>query len=401
MWKIISTAAAVLMILSCSPSKQDPRLVQRIQNIENGLEEFNPGPPDPAKTPQKMNLADRIAVHKIPGVSIAVIDGNKIEWAKSYGVLKADSPAPVTTESIFQAASTTKMLVAAIVLHYVGKGLLDLDRDVNTYLKSWTIPENDLTKEKKVTLRLIMTHQSGLPMTNFDYDDGPPPSIVQVLKAEPPARNNPAVVGFAPGSKWQYSNIGYVAIQLLLQDMTGRSLDDLKRDVIFKPLKMKSSTLVYPLAAGLREKEAFPHDVEGKPGVPGLHPTAQAQGGLLTTPSDLALFVIELMRAYRGESDLILTQDMARTMLRPELDLDPSLLGVPLRMGLGVILSAEGAPFSFGHPGDNLPGASSWNMGYPELETGIVIMTNGAKGNLLAMEIMPAFVNEYVAAKGR
>jgi CubicO group peptidase (beta-lactamase class C family) len=162
------------MILCCSPSKQDPQLAQGIQNIENGLEEFNPGPPDPAKTLQKMKLSDRMAVHKIPGVSIAVIDGNKIEWAKSYGVLNAAGGAPVTTESIFQAASTTKMLVAAVVLHFVEKGLLDLERDVNTYLKSWKLPENDLTKEKKVTPRLIMTHQSGLPMTNFPHDDGPP-----------------------------------------------------------------------------------------------------------------------------------------------------------------------------------------------------------------------------------
>ncbi|MCJ7588759.1 MAG: beta-lactamase family protein [Candidatus Aminicenantes bacterium] len=401
MSKAIAIAAALLMIISCSPSKQDPRLVQRIQNIENGLEEFNPGPPDPAKTPLKMKRAERMAVHKIPGVSIAVIDGNKIQWAKSYGVLSAASGAPVTTESIFQAASTTKMLVAAIVLHFAGKGLLDLDRDINTYLKSWKVPENKLTKEKKVTLRLIMTHQSGLPMTNFPYDDGPPPSLVQVLKGEPPARNKPAVVEFTPGSKWQYSNIGYVVIQLLLEDVTGRSLAGLMQDVIFKPIKMKSSTLVYPLEAGLRAREALPHDVDGKPGEPALHATAQAQGGLMTTPSDLALFTIELMKAYRGESGLILTQDMARTMLRPELDLDPALLGMPIREGLGVMLSAEGAPFYFGHPGDNYPGATSWVIGYPELGTGIVIMTNGAKGTILAMEIMPAFVNEYVAAKGR
>jgi CubicO group peptidase (beta-lactamase class C family) len=363
--------------------------------------EFVPGPPDAARTPQKMSLAERMATHKIPGVSIAVINGNKVEWAKAYGVLKAGADAPVTTGSIFQAASTTKMLVSAAVLHYVGERRLDLDADVNDELKSWKIPENDLTREKKVSLRLLLTHQSGLPMTNFPSDDGPPPSLVQILKGQPPARNKPAVVEFLPGSKWQYSNLGYVVIQLLLEDLTGKPLPRLMQDVIFGPLGMKSSTLVYPLEAGLRKKEALPHDAEGKAGEPALPETALAQGGLMTTPTDLALFTIEIMRAYRGESDRILSREMARDMLRPELDLDPSLLGMPLREGLGVLLSAQGEPFWFGHPGDNYPGASSWVVGYPDLDTGIVIMTNGAKGNLLAMEIMPAFTKEYVRPENR
>ena len=181
-------------------------------------------------------------------------------------------------------------------------------------------------------------------MTNFDYADGPPPSLVQVLRAEPPARNKPAVVGFEPGSKWQYSNIGYVAIQLLLEDLTGRPLNDLMREVVFEPLGMKSSTLTYPLEAGLREKEALPHDVDGKTGEPGLHATAQAQGGLMTTPSDLARFTIELMKAFQGESDLILNRDTARATLRPERDLDPPprvavVLAHPLPTGGGTMHS--------------------------------------------------------------
>jgi CubicO group peptidase (beta-lactamase class C family) len=396
MSKSMAATLVILMLVCCTTPKVDPQLAQKIQRIENGLVEFVPGPPDAARTSQKMSLAERMAVHKIPGVSIAVIKGGRIDWGKAYGVLNADKGAPVTTESIFQAASTTKMLVAAAVLHFVGEGRLDLDRNVNDYLKSWQIPENDLSREKPVTLRLLMTHQSGLPMTNFPTDDGPPPTLVQVLKGEPPARNKPAEVEYLPGSKWQYSNIGSVVIQLVLEDLTGTRLARLMQEVIFGPLGMKSSTLVYPLESGLREREISPHDADGKACEPAMGGPALAQGGLMTTPTDLALFCIEIMRAYRGESDRVLSREMARAMLRPELDLDPALLGMPLREGLGVMLSAEGEPFSFGHPGDNYPGASSWVMAYPDLDTGIVVMTNGAKGNLLALEIMPAYTEEYV-----
>jgi CubicO group peptidase (beta-lactamase class C family) len=396
MIKSVAAMLVFLTLVSCTSPKVDPRLARRIQSVENGLMEFVPGPADDAGVRQKMSLAERMAVHKIPGVSIAVINKGKVEWAKAYGVLNVDSRAPVTAESIFQAASTTKMLVAAAVLHFVGEGHLDLDRNVNDYLKSWQIPENNLTREKKVTLRLLMTHQSGLPMTNFPSDDGPPPTLVQVLKGEPPARNKPAVVELLPGSQWQYSNIGYVVIQLILEDLTGTPLARLMQNVIFGPLGMKSSTLVYPLEAGLREREISPHDEEGKAHEPAMGGPALAQGGLMTTPMDLAFFSIEIMRAYRGQSDRVLTQEMARAMLHPELDLDPALLGMPISEGLGVMLSAAGEPFSFGHPGDNYPGASSWVMAYPDSDTGIVVMTNGAMGNLLAMEIMPAFVEEYV-----
>lgn len=403
MAKIMTTAAAAFMTLlvaSCSPARQDSQLASRILAVENGLREFDPGATETAESSPALNLTGRMAYHKIPGVSIAVIEDDKIDWAKGYGALQAGKPAPVTADSVFQAASTTKMLVAATVLRLVQDGRLDLDRDVNAYLKSWKIPENEQTANSKVTLRYLLTHRAGLPMTNFPYDDGPPPSLVQVLKGEPPARNKPAVVGFEPGSQWQYSNIGYVAIQLLLEDITGRPLQELMRKVLFEPLGMTSSTLAYPLEAGLKEREAIPHDAEGKPGEPSLHATAQAQGGLMTTPSDLARFTAELMKAYRGESSLILNQATVRAMLHPELDLDPSLLGMPLREGLGVLLSAEDEPLWFGHPGDNYPGASCWVVGYPALGTGIVIMTNGAMGNLLAMEILPGFAAAYVA-KGR
>jgi CubicO group peptidase (beta-lactamase class C family) len=399
MRKAACLALAASMLIACGPAKQAPGIAARISAVENGLVEFVPGSPAPAGTPKALSLTERMGVHHVPGVGIAVFTDGKIDWVKGYGLLKAGADSPVTAETIFQAASTTKMLVAATALRFVGQGKLDLDRDVNEYLKSWKVPENEFTREKKVTLRFLLTHQSGLPMTNFPTDDGPPPTLVQVLQGEAPARNKPAVPGFVPGSQWQYSNIGYAVVQLLLEDLTGKPLARLMQDVVFGPLRMTSSTLDYPLPPALRPREIVPHDADGHPGEPAMDGPARAQGGLMTTPRDLALFCAEIVRAYRGESDLLLSREMARLMLRPELDLDPALLGMPLREGLGVMLSPEGEPFWFGHPGDNYPGASCWTTAYPDLGVGIVIMTNGAMGNLLVQEILPAFVAEYVSPR--
>jgi CubicO group peptidase (beta-lactamase class C family) len=120
-----------------------------------------------------------------------------------------------------------------------------------------------------------------------------------------------------------------------------------------------------------------------------------AQGGLVTTPSDLARFAIELMRAYQGKSRRVLSQNMTRLMFQKELDLDPEILGFPMGEGLGVLLRGTGQDLSFLHPGDNFPGASCWLVGFPAQGKGAVIMTNGAKGNLLAMELLASIGKEY------
>ncbi len=100
-------------------------------------------------------LAERMKHYNTPGVSIAVINNYEIEWAKGYGTMDVNTGAPVTTETIFEGASTSKLLTAVLALHFVQKGLLELDADVNGYLKSWQVPENEFTSEEKVTLRRL------------------------------------------------------------------------------------------------------------------------------------------------------------------------------------------------------------------------------------------------------
>jgi CubicO group peptidase (beta-lactamase class C family) len=390
---LIGFMALSASVLARTDQSEKVQLTQRIKNVETGLIEFKPGAPPGEK---KWTLAERMAAHKIPGVSIAVIDEYKVDWTKAYGLLRAGSDAAVTPASIFQAASTTKVVTAVLILHFVETGKLDLDNDVNAYLKSWQVPDNEYTQQKKVTLRLLLTHQSGLPATNFPHDEkAGPPTLVQVLKSEFPAQNKPAVVECLPGSKWQYSNIGYVVLQQILEDVSGKPFIQLAREIVFEPLGMNSSTMVYPLEAKMRAHEAIPHDEKGQAGEPSLPPSALAQGGLLTTPSDLARLTIELMNAYQVRSSLLLSQKTVRQMFHKEADIDPRIFGFPVGQGLGVMLRGKGKDFSFAHPGANYPGTTCWLVGYPELGKGAIIMANGVNGDMLSLEILPAISNEY------
>src|ERR1700733_1535774 len=106
----------------------------------------------------QMTLSDRMRYYKVPGVSVAVINNGKIEWARGFGVTDARTNEPVTAETLFQAGSISKPVAAAAVLHLVEEGKLDLDQDVNAKLKSWKLPDNQFTEKKKVTLREILSH---------------------------------------------------------------------------------------------------------------------------------------------------------------------------------------------------------------------------------------------------
>ena len=400
MRNLIVLAVIAIALFSCSQQGIDPQIEKRIAAVENGLVEFM-GPkavfePDSNADRGLLALEDRMQHYKVPGLCVAVVNDNELEWVKPYGIIKAGSEDPVTAETYFQAASTSKLVTAAIALHFVEKGMLDLDKDVNGYLKSWKVPENEFTRDQKVTLRLLLAHQAGLPATNFAQEDGAgDPTLAQVLSAEPPALNRPAVVEYVPGTEWRYSNIGFVVVQLLLEDVAGKSFERIARETVFEPLGMKRSTFVYPLKTGREAVEAMPHDADGVLHQPSLPPTAVAHGGLMTTPGDLALFAAELMRSYSGMSSVLLSEEMTRQMLSRAVDLDPLMFGVQLGAGLGVLLHGEGEEFKFAHPGSNLPGANCWLIGWPEKGLGAVIMTNGASGEVLALEIISAVAGEY------
>lgn len=143
----------------------------------------------------------------VPGVSLAVIHDGKIAWTKTYGVMDRDTQEPVTGQTLFQAGSISKPVASYVALRMVEQGKIQLEEDINTYLTSWKIPDNDFTSEKKVTLKNLVSHSAGMTVHGFlGYSpDLPIPSLVQVLNGEEPA-NSPAIyVNKVPEESYRYS----------------------------------------------------------------------------------------------------------------------------------------------------------------------------------------------------
>src|SRR5580700_4412706 len=197
----------------------------------------------------KLSLQDLMEEFKIPGLSVAVIDNFQVIWAKGYGVIGADSKAPVTPKTLFQAGSISKPVTSTAALYMVEQGKLALDQNVNDKLKTWKVPDDEFTQTEKVTLRRLMSHTGGLTVHGFPgYDvDAPLPTLVQVLNGEKPANTAPVRVDFIPGTKFRYSGGGVTVEQLLMMDVSGKPFPVLLREAVLDKIGMADSSYEQPL----------------------------------------------------------------------------------------------------------------------------------------------------------
>ena len=385
------------------PTEMRTGLNPRIERVENGLLALSVG--GQVLSDKPLTLAERMEHHRVPGVSIAVINDYQIEWAKGYGALEAGADEPVTPESLFNAGSILKPVVAAAVLALVEDGLLDLDGDVNDRLVSWQVPENEYTIKEKVTLRRLLSHTAGLTdgFTDRSADDpvpdyvapvgeAPTVTVQQMLDAEPGVDvDGPTHVTMVPGTKWDYTNADYAIVGLLMADVTQKPVHQLVGERVLSPLGMTSSTLEQPLPKELRVRATTEHYANGQPFEGKRH--HYPIGGLWTTPSDLARFAIEMMLAYRGQSEEVISHEMAQEMLSPQIHTPDQ----PLQdaEGLGFHLAGEERSFRIFHTGGTW-GSTCVLWAYPEAGQGAVVMTNSSSNQgLIRFEILYSIAAEY------
>ena len=414
-YRLLVAATMLALLTTCgrpspSPTPEtallDP-IQARIQQIENGLIPMKAdGDFDWENT---STFTERMAHYGVPGVSIAVINDYQLEWAGGYGVLEVGGTEPVTSNSLFHAGSVAKPVSAAAALVLVERDLLDLDQDVNESLVSWQVPENEYTAEEKVTLRRLLSHSSGLKdgfATRSSSDpefgwwmssegEAPTVTIQQLLEAQPPADDgSPTRVEQVPGTAYEYSNLGYGVVQLLMTDVTHQPYSELMQETVLGPVGMMSSTYEQPLPEELGDRATTEHYVDGRPfeGKRHHYPLLAA-GGLWTTPSDLARFAIELVRARAGESSPLLSQEMAVEMLTPQIEVHGSLHVDAY--GLGFDLADEGDSFRFVHTGGTW-GSTCVLWVHPETGQGAVIMTNSASGSgAIRFEVLLSIAAAY------
>ncbi|MDR3647241.1 MAG: serine hydrolase [Candidatus Babeliales bacterium] len=344
---------------------------------------------------EKMNIAQRMEFYKTSAVSIAIINDGKLAWAKGYGSISFDSQdKKVDTRTLFQAGSISKSITAMGALLLVQQGKLSLDKDVNNYLKSWKVPENEFTKIEKVTLRRLLSHSAGTSVSGFPGYPVPDyiPTTVEILKGEKPSANtDPVQVIQIPGKNFSYSGGGTTIVQLLIEDVTGEKFDTWMHKNILVPFGMTSSTFNQILSKEYSERAAWGHNETGKQvcGKWHIHPE-MAPAGLWTTPTDLAQFLITILNILHGKQNGLINQELVKEAIKQQIVLDNETN----KVGLGFFLSGSEQNISFGHGGCNEGFLSNMKV-YPEIGKGWVIMTNNHNAGELINEIEFSIADTY------
>lgn len=276
-------------------------------------------------------VGEQMREQKVPGISLAIIkDGTLI--AKGYGEANVEHHVPVTAETIFQSGSVGKQFTAAAVMLQVEAGRIALDDSIAKYFPdapaSW----------KAIRVRHLLNHTSGIPdyaTDTFDYrHDKTEDELVHMAYA--------LELSFEPGSKWEYSNTGYLLLGALLRKVSGKFYGDLLAEQVFRPLGMSTARVI-------SEADIVPHRAAGYELVDGEIKNQDWVAPSLNTTADGALYlsVLDMVAWDKGLR--------AGAILKPE---SWQQVYTPVRLNGGATY-----PYGFGWSVDNRDGAPFYSHG--------------------------------------
>lgn len=299
----------------------------------------------------------------IPGMSVALIRDGKIAWTGSFGVMNADTKENVTVNSVFEAASLSKMVFAYAVLKLVDQGKLDLDTPLNKYLGN-NYDVGDDSRLDLITARHVLSHTTGFPNWRESGE--------KILP-----------IKFTPGEKFGYSGEGFVYLAKVVEGITGMSMEDFMQQTVLSPMGMAHSSYIWqPQFDSLAVHR---HNLVGQVFLRNKSKFFNAAASLRTTATDYAKFVLALLN---GQG---LQPATWKQMLTPQVYVSTKAPG--LSWGLGVGLEETNDGKSLWHWGDQ-PGNKAYVTADIERKNAIVYFTNSENGLSIIKELLTDAIGE-------
>jgi CubicO group peptidase (beta-lactamase class C family) len=325
---------------------------------------------------------------KVTGVGLALLNDRKIVYLKTYGFRDRKKALPLTPDSVMSAASFSKVAFAYMVMQLVQDGLLDLDKPVYLYLPKPLLEYRDYKdlsgdeRHKKITSRMLLDHTSGFPNWRHFEDD------------------RKLHIYFEPGSRFAYSGEGIDLLQLVVETVTKKSLEDLMQERVFRPIGMTRTSMVSRLR--FESDSANGYDEQENSLGPQRRLLADAAGSMKTTPADFARFMQAVLQdqGLRKETkDLMLSpqiQIFSRhefPPLSPETTDENKSIRLSYGLGWGLYWTPYGkAFFKEGHD----DGWRNYTVCFDDAGTGILIMTNSSNGESIYKELLETLLrNTY------
>jgi CubicO group peptidase (beta-lactamase class C family) len=327
-----------------------------------------------------------VSLH-IPGAVVAVVVDGKVYFAKGYGYADLEKGKKVDPEtSLFRIASVTKLFTWTAVMQLVEQGKLDLKADVNTYLKTFKIPE---TYPEPITMTHLLAHTAGfedyvLGIASFDPRSLRP--LGELLATQLPTRVQP------PGQLSVYSNYGAGLAGYIVQEVSGLPWEDYVERNIFAPLNMQHATVRQPVPAVLTKDLVTNY----KYAAGGFRPqgfeidVTSPAGAISASATDMARFMIAHLQNGRYGENRILSETTARTM---HSSLFTNAPGVSPMLH-GFFEGARNGERTVSHGGAFSAGVALLNL-LPEHNVGFFAAYNCDMGGQALGRFEKAFVDRY------
>ncbi|WP_425532008.1 serine hydrolase [Ancylobacter koreensis] len=316
--------------------------------------------------------AKAVADGLVPGLAIAVVQGDALLFAKGYGLREAGKPGAVDADTVFQLASFSKPITATVVAALVGDKVLDWDTPVAALDPTFQL--KDAYPTQQVSVRDLLSHRSGLPgdagneLEALGFDRA---TILHRLRFVPPSSS------FRAG--YSYSNFGFTAGAVAAAAPTGKPWEEVAREKLFAPLGMASTS------ARHADFIAYENRAELHIGGAGRwaakvtrQPDAQAPaGGVSSTARDLAQWLrLELAGGLFEGRRLIPQAALAATHQPLMTRGNNPVTGAASFYGLGWVVEYGRHGVSWGHAGAFSVGARTLVTIYPDADIGIVVLAN-------------------------
>jgi CubicO group peptidase (beta-lactamase class C family)/pimeloyl-ACP methyl ester carboxylesterase len=318
---------------------------------------------------------------EVTGLCLGIINGNKPVYVKSYGYKNKPLNKTNDTATCFYAASLAKPLFGYMVMQLVDKGIIDLDKPLYTYLPK-PLPQYDNYKDlagddrwKLITGRQCLSHTTGFP----NWRDFTPNKKLEIF--------------FTPGKYFSYSGEGIELLQMVIEKITGRGLEDLAQENIFKPFGMRRTSFLWQ--PSFEKDYALGHDMSEDTITKNKRTQAHAAGSMETTIADYTRFMAAVMQGKRVNGKT--KQEMLSPQIAikysnwafPPVEKDsiPQQQAIQLSYGLGwgLFSTAYGkAFFKEGH----IDGWEHYAISFPEQKIAFVIMTNSSNGESIFKELL-------------
>ncbi len=316
-----------------------------------------------------------------PGLAVAVVSADAVLFSEGFGYADVEAGRPVTPDTIFYIASTTKVFTGLVAASLHTEGRIDLDRSLGSYLPEARFATG--IDPESVSIRDLLTHTHGIenrgPVTfrfafSGEYTDG---ELLELLQYHPPAPT---------GKAFRYGNIGYNLAGLVIEEVTSL---DWKAEVaarLLKPLGMQSTSAIVTTAPKERMAAAYRllpigyERIELNKGDPSMH----AAGGLLSTLSDMSRLLQAILNRGRLNEQQVFSEAALAEATKPWVARSGSAGEVDITgYGLGWNVGTFGGETSL-HAFGSFPGFQSHLSLLPEQGIGVIVLANTALGGLAA-----------------